>query len=258
MPPVDPETIFALSSLKWWSLMILIGGGLVWWHIKIRKQIKLQEITEASKGQRAERYAQALEKLADSVHETSEKTTEAVNLLREEVKALSRRARGRMTFSESMRLVEAFFSIFSRYCVDVLQQCIREGSFNTYPEHIEKMTKSKLGQRLAGVRQELRDIGSFGLDPDEFFTTYVAEIDGEDLRSGGPDRFILVSRIWSAVLPHLSEATGPQAIRLDACEMAVRSEVADYLAEISNGMKKDRLKDIVTDYSENAFGRNGG
>lgn len=272
---IDAETIkVVLENMKWWFGAFLLVAFIVLrvmksYDRKVEKKIDSQK--DQQKSTRAATFANALEglgsairdsqkELSKDIHYAQEETYKRFHEVNDKIENLTRKTRGIMTFTESMGLIEAFFSNFTRFSVDTLKQSIKENNFSKFRDHIKVRVKTQLGQMLVQIRTELEQVRSFGINVEEFFVSYINMTSDDNIdvsdpsssRLGRYDRFVLIERIWEKVEPYY-KAQGsdtPEGAkidlshRLEAAEMTIRTEVADYLREITTSIKDRSIKDL--------------
>lgn len=247
-----------LDNTKWWFAgMALIAFFLWrWFAYKDRSaSIKADQQRDEEKSKRAERYSSALDNLTEAINGLKETTTLKISRIDGKIDSLTKKANGMLSFSESIVLINAFFSNFSRYSCDIISQSIRENNYARYQEHIKVRVKTQLGQALSSIRTELSKVSSLGVDATYFFVNVINEPE-DHTRVGRHERFLIVDRIWDSI-ERFYHSTSPSsdmekiqdlAVRIESAIIATKNEVNDYLAEVTDSVKKRSIKDMTDRY----------
>lgn len=290
----DPQGFAeALNTLRMEVLLILVIVVLLWrlFAYMERRAEKREKAAENSarvkeeaairkeKSARASKLTKALDNLATSLTthdknegeaisgvnsaliaqtETLKEQTEALHAVRTRLKEVSRKTKGMMSPNEGLTVVEAYYSKVCRSVQYLFERSLRENDFAARSDYISRLVRTRIADVLAAEREELRTLGTLGIDADRIFPTYVnqdsthriSHVGLEPVQTPphgtpsepptsaipGGERFLLCDVIWDSVV-HCYQSQVPEGATQREKESDLRARIAEAQLVIENTMK---------------------
>lgn len=269
MNPNDANEILkTLNAMRWEVFLVLALAVVLWLVLRFldRREGRLCEArAQEHKDVRADKYAEALNGLAAAFHrhdDRAAKNCESVNsALKQSVESLakveeklgeiSRKTQGRMSITDSLSIVEAYYSHLVRKVSHVVEQSLRENDYKRRREHVSRKVRTLFADEISSAREELRRISTLAFDSDNFFQTYVNDGDTSAVVRGG-DRFVLCDTLWTAVEPCFEKRVETTAViadrerdlqqRAEEAELILRNAAMDHFSACMHRLRKETSK----------------
>ena len=267
------KTLNEMKPLAIWAFVLLVFFIVslltIIQIIKFRKDKR----TEEFKRWRSENHNAVMEQMTTAIHKqglafsdlsaslstginalnvNAERSELAINRMTAVVTELKDRTEERISFSDTLRLIDTYFQRITARATEIIYQSLAENDYANRREYVSKRVRTQLGSFIDLMRADLNEY-NLNFSYTIFLLTYMNP--AED--GAGGERYTLCDLIWATIEPLYLGHNQPLLQRQQEAKLLITNTVRDHYSYIAKKVLERRSRGSAVDDDTQRYSRPG-